>query len=296
MKKSRLQQNAVEVMVGAFLFIALLALGFFTIVLSQENWFKKNFQLEVVFNDVSGLVRGDKVFVHGVDVGRVKAMQITPDGVKTVISLSQELQLKDNYKIRVLPSSVLGGKYVDIDEGGLDNPRLASGSVLRGKGPVDFIAELTEATQSIRGSLEKGGILANLEGTMSNFREISDRLQRGEGTIGRLLTQDDLYNEMRKITANISEVSERLNQGEGTLGKLLSKDDTLYRDLSSTVTALKEVAETINRGDGTLGKLAKDDTMYKQANELLGEARAAIDDLRETTPVVSFSSIFFGAF
>lgn len=296
MKKSRFQQSSVEVLVGAFLFMALLALGFFTIILSQENWFSKSYQLEVVFDDVSGLIKGDKVYVHGVDVGRVKDMAITPDGVKTLLSLSQDLKLRDNYRIRVIPSSVLGGKYVDVDEGGADNPLLAPGTLVRGNGPVDFIAQLTEATQSIRGSLEKGGILANLEGTMANLREITDRLQRGEGTIGRLLTEDEVYTELRKISSNIGEVSERLNKGEGTLGKLLSKDDTLYRDLSSTVTALKDVAETLSRGEGTLGKLAKDDTMYNQANELLGEARAAIDDLRETTPVVSFSSIFFGAF
>jgi phospholipid/cholesterol/gamma-HCH transport system substrate-binding protein len=296
MKKSRMQQNAVEAMVGAFLFMALLALGFFTIVLSQENWFSKSYQLEVSFDDVTGLIKGDKVYVHGVDVGRVKDLTITAEGVKTLITLEQDIKLRDNYMIRVLPASVLGGKYVSIDEGGIDNPLLAPGTEVRGHGPVDFIAQLTEATQAIRGSLEKGGILANLEGTMANLREITDRLQRGEGTIGRLLTEDSLYNELRKISSNIGEVAERVNKGEGSLGKLLSKDDALYRDLSDTVKALKDVAETLSRGEGTLGKLAKDDTMYRQVNELLGEARAAIDDLRETTPVVSFSSIFFGAF
>ena len=296
MKKSHLQQNVVEVMVGAFLFVALLALGFFTIVLSQENWLKKIYRMEVIFNDVTGLVKGDKVFVHGVDVGRVKNMTITPDGVRASLSLSQEILLRDNYQIRVLPSSVLGGKYVDIDEGGLDNPLLAQGTTIRGKGPVDFIAELTEATQTIRGSLEKGGILANLEGTMSNLREITDRLQRGEGTVGRLLTQDDIYTDIRKVSSNLADISERLNKGQGTLGRLLAEDDTLYRDLSDAVASLKDVSQTLSKGEGTLGRLAKDDEMYNQLNELLGEARAAIDDLRETTPVVSFSSIFFGAF
>ena len=296
MKKSRMQQNALEMMVGALLFMALLALGFFTIVLSQENWFSTNYQVEVLFDDVSGLTKGDKVFVHGVNVGRVKNLTITPDGASAQLSLQHEIKLRDNYRIRVLPSSVLGGKYIDIDEGGFDNPVLAPETSIRGKGPVDLIAELTEATQSIRGALEKGGILGNLEGTMANLREITDRLQRGEGTVGRLLTEDDLYNELRKVSSNIGEIAERVNKGEGSLGKLLSKDDTLYRDLSETVAALKDVSQTLSRGEGTLGKLAKDDTVYRQINEMLGEVRAAIDDLRETTPVVSFSSIFFGAF
>jgi hypothetical protein len=41
------------------------------------------------------------------------------------------------------------------------------------------------------------------------------------------------------------------------------------------VTSLKDVAQTLSKGEGTLGKLAKDETVYNQLNELLGEARAA---------------------
>jgi ABC-type proline/glycine betaine transport system ATPase subunit len=44
MKKSQMQQNAMEVMVGAFMFMILLTLGFFTIVLSQENWLSTNYR------------------------------------------------------------------------------------------------------------------------------------------------------------------------------------------------------------------------------------------------------------
>lgn len=296
MKRSRVQQMSLEVMVGAFMMMVLLALGFFTIVLSQENVFRKTYIVHVVFDAVTGLVKGDKVYVHGLNVGRVKNLAIKEDGVHADLALDYDVKLREDYRIAVMPSSVLGGKYVDIQEGSLDAQPLPAGAKIVGQGPVDFIKEMTEGIQAVRASLEKGGVLGNLEDSMENIKEITRKLKDGEGTIGKLLAEDALYNDLRTVSTNLAAISERLAQGEGTLGKLMSRDDQLYKDLSEAVSALKDVATTINNGEGTLGKLAKDDGLYKQIDGLLVEVRAVVDDLRETTPVVSFTSIFFGAF
>lgn len=289
MKRSRMQQMSLEVVVGFFLMMILLALGFFTIILSQENIFTKSHSLTVVFDQVTGLIKGDKVYVKGVDVGRVKSLNVQRDGVHATLTLEYPVELHEDYRIAVVPSSVLGGKFVEIHEGTAEKPLLPPDARITGRGPADFIAELTDGVKAVRESLESGGVLGNLEETMANLKELTRKLKDGEGTVGRLLTEDSLY-------TNLLAVSERLSNGEGTLGKLLSSDDTLYRDLSDTVSALKETAETINRGEGTLGKLVKEDGVYQQVDGLMGDLRATIDDLRETSPIVSFSSIFFGAF
>lgn len=289
MKRSRMQQMSLEVVVGFFMMMILLALGFFTIILSQDNIFTKSYSVTVVFDQVTGLIKGDKVYVKGVDVGRVKSLAVRRDGVHATLMLDYPLELREDYHIQVVPSSVLGGKFVEIREGSSDKPLVPEGTTIVGRGPADFIAELTDGVRKVRESLESGGVLGNLEETMNNLKVITTRLKDGEGTVGKLLTDDGLY-------TNLLAISARLEKGEGTLGRLLSSDDQLYRDLSDTVAALKETAETINRGEGTLGRLVKDDGLYKQVDGLMGEIRAAVDDLRETTPVVSFSSIFFGAF
>lgn len=289
MKRSRAQQATVEVLVGVFMVAILVALGFFTIVLSQQKLFGTSHDVSVVFDQVSGLIKGDKVFVRGVDVGRVKSLTVERNGVHANLTLDYPLRLHDDYQIRVTPSSVLGGKFVEIQEGSPDAPLLPKGALVVGQGPTDFIAELTDAVTALRSSLEGGGVLGNLESTMDNLKVLTTQLREGKGTIGRLLMEDAIY-------TNLLAVSDRLANGEGTLGKLLSPDDTLYKDLAETVASLKDTAETINRGEGTLGKLIMDDGIYNQADSLMSEIRAAVDDLRETTPIVSFSSIFFGAF
>lgn len=296
MKKSRMQETSIEVTVGAFMFMILLALGFFTIVLSRENVFRKNYSMVVVFQDVRGLREGDNVFVRGVDVGKIKTLEIEPSGVRVRVTLDQDVVLYEDYSVEILPSSVLGGRFLNINVGSVDKPVVPSGTVLRGKMPADLIDEATRAAKLIREALEEGGIIENLKTSMAQIKEITTKLNEGEGTIGKLLTDRKVYDDISEITANLKDVSQRLGDGKGTLGKLLSEDDTLYNDLSAAAASIREITDQIAKGEGTLGKLTKDDELYQEAKLLLNELRATIDDYRETAPITTFTSIFFGAF
>ncbi len=330
MSSSRKRLIGIELIVGSFMFLILCALGFVTIILSYDNVFTKSYEMTVLFQDVTGLIRGDKVYVQGVDVGRVKDMLITKDGVEVDLTLKYEVRLREDYSIRVEPSSVLGGRFVAIKEGSDDAPLLPSEATIVGDPPIDIIAEASAAIKEIRSALEEGGILGNLEATMANVRELSDKLKNGEGTLGKLLTDDTLYEDVEKmasnlrsisdrlekgegslgklmnddevydniaaISADLKEVSGRLARGEGTIGKLFAPDDTLYKDLSEAVASMNKVMGSISSGEGTLGKLVNDDELYEELKNALVEVRAMLDDLRETSPFTSLTSIFFGAF
>jgi len=52
----------------------------------------------------------------------------------------------------------------------------------------------------------------------------------------------------------------------------------------------------VRDGEGTLGRLINDDALYEEIMKALAEVRAMIDDIRETSPVATMTSIFFGAF
>ena len=58
MRRNRIRELSMEVMVGTFMFVALLSLCVFTIVLSRENMFQKTFPFEVLFGNVMGLRDG----------------------------------------------------------------------------------------------------------------------------------------------------------------------------------------------------------------------------------------------
>jgi phospholipid/cholesterol/gamma-HCH transport system substrate-binding protein len=329
MKRSRLKEMTMEVTVGVVMFMILLTLGIFTIVLSRENIFKKNYPVKIMFSNVMGLSEGDNVVLRGVKIGTVKQMTVVSNGVMVIISLDYNPDFHEDYSIEVMPSSVLGGRYLNLKEGTARAPKLPDDAVLKGKPPIDLIDEASGTITAIREALEEGGILKNLEKTMANFKDVSTRLSRGEGTLGKLMTDDSLYRELQTISVDLKKVSDELAAGRGTLGKLLM-DDTVYEDLRSisgnfrkvsdevaagkgtlgklltddslyvrideVAADLKVVTERLAKGEGTLGKLSKDEELYTETVQLIEEARATLDDIRETSPIVSFSSIFFGAF
>ena len=71
--------------------------------------------------------------------------------------------------------------------------------------------------------------------------------------------------------ANLRTISDRLERGEGTLGRLLSKDDQLYRDAAQTIANLRAATDRLEKGEGTLGKLSRDETLYQDIKGLVGD-------------------------
>ena len=296
MRRSRLREMSMEMMVGAFTFMVLMALAFFTIIFSRENIFRPNYIVRVKFSNVMGLREGDNVYLRGVSVGRIKRLEVVEDGVMLTASLDVKPVLHTDYRAEILPSSILGGRYLNLYEGSPDAPLLPEGTVLEGSPPADLIEEATEVVNSIRQALEEGGVLDNLQQTVENLREITERVRKGKGVIGALVSDEEVGQDLRRIVADLREVSDRLKSGKGTLGRLLAEDDSLYTNINATAAALREIAEKVNRGEGTLGRLVQDKELYEEARKLLQELRAAVDDFRENTPITTFSSIFFGAF
>lgn len=338
MKQSSIDREmTMELIVGTFMFMILLALGYFTIVLGRANLFEKKYPMEVEFADVMGLRKDDNVVLRGMTVGKVKSLHLSDGQVRVLAMLDNPVRLRTDYKIVIVTTSILGGRYMELREGSATAPLLAEGVMPRGETPYDLMAEAAAVVHDIRESLNEGGIRTNLEqavasvrdiagkiskgeGTlgklvnddgayqdlraiekdiqqvMTNVNKITEKVAKGEGTLGKLVMDDSVYTNVQQVASNLREITDRLEKGEGTLGKLLSKDDQLYRDVAATAESLRNMTAKIERGEGLLGKLINDDSLYGDAKKALGEVRQAVEDYRETSPVVSFTSLLFGAF
>lgn len=320
-----------EIVVGAFVLMVLLGIGYFTIILSRESWFKPKYEYEIRFSNVLGLREGDSVIVRGMPVGKITALKLEADGVHVSASMDQPLDLRTDYKSIVSVSSILGGRQLIIEQGRKEH-KLPEGTLLNGQDPNDLMGNAADVVAAIKKSLVDGGILDDLKATSRSLREISDRLNKGEGTLGRLLSSDDtvykdlsasvtslraiserlergegslgkllatdskLYDDLSATVGSLKTVSERLEKGEGTLGKLLAPDDTLYRDVAAAAASLKAISGRIESGQGMLGRLVQDEELYNELRQVVREGRATIDDFRETAPILTFTSIFFGVF
>lgn len=336
---NRSKELTMEVIVGTFVFMVLLVLSMFTIVLSSENIFRSGTRFEAVFPDVMGLSKGDNVVIRGMIVGTVKDLDLGSDGVHVVANIDKKytLDMRENYRIRIIATSVLGGRLLEITEGTSDAPVIKDieDFVFVGQMPTDLVDAASEVVDKFKATLEDGKVLENFETTMANIREISDKVNSGDGTIARLINDPALYEEVNEIArevkialierellknieesvANLNQVSLKINEGDGTIARLINdpalyddaselladlkrtiQDSGLNENLGGTMANLKEITDKINSGDGSIAKLINDDELYEEVKRLVIEARATVDDLRETSPIVTFSSIFFGAF
>ena len=239
-----------------------LGLGYFTIILTRENWFAPEYTMQIRFTDVMGLKVGDDVVVRGMPVGKVKRLTLDESRVLVALTLDQSIPVRKGYKVTVASTSMLGGRELQIDQGPEGNALMPNGIVLEGTQPYDLMADAAEMINSIKTSLIDGGVITN----------------------------------MQSAVAQLNEMITRVNQGKGMLGKLLSENDALYNNLSASVASLKSISGSIEKGEGVLGKLVKDETLYRKVESAIDEVRATVDDYRETAPIVTFTSVFFGAF
>ncbi len=286
----------IETLVGLFSFAVLAALFLLTVVLSRDAFLRKAHPVEILFQDVMGLRVGDSVNSRGVVVGKVQGMELRPDGVLVRAELTQDVPLRADYKVEVLASSVLGGRYLNLDPGTPGAAVLdAIPDQLSGAPTSDLIDSATRLVQDIRTALNDG-IIDDFKATMANIRSISDDIATGDGTLSKLIHDGQLHDDIAATVADLRGIGDRLAAGEGTLGKLLSSDDQMYQDLAATISSLRGVGERLEAGEGTLGKIITDEELYLELRAILREGRAAIDDLRETSPITTFSSVFFGIF
>ena len=118
--------------------------------------------------------------------------------------------------------------------------------------------------------------------TVSNLQEITAKIRSGEGTLGNLVNDPKLHDELlasvgeikgaatdaRTFVANAQSILDQVKAGKGALGALVFDEQT-GNEIKITIKNLQDISTKLNSGQGTLGKLMSDDTLYRQAQGTL---------------------------
>ena len=297
MKKKRSDIFA-ETVVGIFMTAVLALLAYFTIVISGVDILvgRAKVPVTVEFPDVGGLKDRDSVMYRGMKVGVIDKISLGGEKVTMVARVDGNVVLREKYRISVASFSLLGGNYLLLEEG-TGEPLPFEGTVFRGEPPTDWMRDLGKIAKSVSeissdGSLRE--IVDTVKNAVSKINMVMERVERGEGTVGKFLSSDDtVYRDLKDAVASaktaVSSVGEtfesaktvaaRIERGEGTLGKLLSSDDTVYRELKASLENIRDVTTRIKDGDGLLMKLAEDGKLASDASALVERLSAASSDL-----------------
>ena len=167
--------------------------------------------------------------------------------------------------------------------------RSISGSLLAVLDQVNSTVEDLRAGRGVLGAvLTDEELSQNVKDAVANLKQIILRANQGEGTLGKILVEED-------IAISMDTVLKRLASGEGTLGRLFAEED-IYFDLRETASDLHDIVATIREGRGSVGKLIMEEDLYAELLKAVGLLTRSLEEYREAAPISTMTSVIFGAF
>lgn len=252
-----------QVRVGLFLMVALalLALGVF-LVGETGHVFGDRYRIVTLMHSSAGLVRGAPVQVAGQSAGQVDRIEfIEPErrpesgeAVAVWLAVDREVQrlVRSDSRARLRTQGLLGDRLIDIEPGSAAARVLEPGDTLPSLEALDYQEALDQASEAV----------TTLTVLVRNLTEVTRGVLEGEGTLGRLVTDDVLYARLTSLSGTLDRFLGRATSGEGFLGRML-EDEALYDRLASAVASLDSVTGAVATGEGTLGRLVRSDSLYR---------------------------------
>ncbi len=272
--------------------------------------FQKGYELKAKFRTVHELKIGDPVKEAGVEVGQVKAIGIVQTNVEVTLLIHRAVSIRQDAVASIKSMGLFGQNYVGLTFGTKPG-KLEAGSYLLSEDRPDLdqlIARLDNVASGFEGlnttiseavkTFSGGGAESpfgfikdfvaenrvSVSNLFSNLSDVTLKLKNGQGTLGKLLTDDTLYTQLSQTGENVNQLVTSVRKGDGTLGKLMT-DDALYRETTGAMTDLHQVLSKINRGEGTIGKVVNDDSLVKNAKLTLQKLDKATESIEDQGPL-----------
>jgi phospholipid/cholesterol/gamma-HCH transport system substrate-binding protein len=249
---------------------------------------KKGYTLIAPFANLKGLKTGDDILMAGVKIGSIAHTRLGQQRVEAVLSIDPKVQIPSDAVASVETSSLLGSQL------GAKLEQVAAG-VSNALGGGDGSSSMFSKIDKI--VTDNGPKLTE---TIANLQDITARIKNAEGTIGKLVNDPKLHDELlasvgeiklaaadaRTFMNDAKTIVADVKSGKGTLGVLLY-DDTAATNIKATAANLRQISDKINNGQGTLGKLISDDSLYKDVQSTLKKADQMIDGLNDQGPITA---------
>jgi phospholipid/cholesterol/gamma-HCH transport system substrate-binding protein len=266
-----------QLKVGVLILIALAILAAAIVKLGQAgNLFGKRYRLVAYVGTASGLRVGGQVTVAGQVAGSIDDIKFLPPGpdttrhLKLIMEVDRKLreQVRQDSRAKIQSSGLLGDKLVDISVGTPRYRALREGDTLIVIPSIDYEAVVQQAS----------GAIAEVVRLTRDLSKVTGGINRGEGTLGQLITNRQLYDQLNATLLRTSSLMARLENPRGTVGRLLD-DPALYNSLNRMIAGADTVLRQINSGNGTVGQLLRDDSLYVHLNSVVARADSLVSTM-----------------
>ena len=225
------QKSNLEIRVGLFVLVGLLILVVFVFSIGDYYFYKPGYRLRVTFKSANAIVKGAPVQYAGVGVGKVDDIRVVYEGTQPHVELGvwipQHIRVQADDRATISTFGLLGEKYLDIIPSYGKGRTLAGGDVLVGTASVSteeltqqashVLEQLGSTLDTVNGFFNDNDVRASLQGTLHNAEamtkewqalglkgtELLARLERGEGSVGKFLYDQTLYDEVLGLVRDV---------------------------------------------------------------------------------------------
>ena len=290
--------NKRTVIVGLFVIVGLaFLLAGILMIGNLHETFKRKMKVVSIFDDVSGLQAGNNVWFSGVKIGTVSNLRFYSNSrVQVTINIELKAQeyIRKDSKIKIGSDGLIGNKIVVIYGGSAKSAEIQEGDTLE--------VEKTFTQEDMVNTLQENN--KNLLAITADFKTISGKLASGDGTMGKLLSDNAVYDHINRATLSLQQASSKANQllsslstfsaglnKDGTLANELVTDTLVFQSIRSSMLQLKKITDTAavfvtqlkdagNNPASTLGVLIHDEpsgTRMKQTIKNLESSSRKLD-------------------
>lgn len=311
------KKNTRAITVGIFICVglAIFMVTIFTLG-GEKKSFSKRFSIKAVFRDINGLQEGDNIWFSGVKIGTVKKIELKGNAkVELTLNIDEKAKpfIKKDSKVKISSDGFIGKKLVVIFDGSANAAEVAAN---------DYLSSVSmTSTEDMFTTLQANN--QNLLAITSDFKEISKKINSGQGTFASLLNNNEAAEKLNNTLENfrkasvlseraindISKFTEALNDPGHSMRQLVT--DTVMTNVlrnsivqlrEATFTAnafvdqLKKAADQINEPSSPIGVLLKDEKAAAQLKQTISNLESGTQKLDENLEAVQHNFLLRGYF
>jgi phospholipid/cholesterol/gamma-HCH transport system substrate-binding protein len=242
------------------------------IIGKQKNLFNPVIGLTTNFSNVSGLQVGNNIRFSGINIGTVNNITIINDTtvrVNMVIKKEVGQFIKSNCIVSIGSEGLIGDRLLIISQGAAHDPLAKEGQLLSSVEPI-----------------ETDAIVANLQGTSKQLEEIVLKLNSGGGTLGRLINDTLIAENLNETILNIKRSTQGLDETMAStrdnVSAIMGSLQVIAVNAEDFTQQLGQTMTQINSGQGTLGRLIQDTVIADNLNKTILNLRASSKGLGQT--------------
>jgi phospholipid/cholesterol/gamma-HCH transport system substrate-binding protein len=278
--------------VGLLVIVGVVATLTSLFTFTDAGMFRGRYNLVTVVRDAGGVRKGDPVQLRGVNVGRVRDFEITPDGVQVRLEIEKGFRVPVDSQVRIRPAGLMSGMVVEIEPGS-SSVMARSGAVLPGltePNPLDSASSLADESEAVLRRVRALLSERTVEGIETSSVELSELMT----TLSETATEQHqalgtLVQSFQRSATNVERVTQdpAIARSIDRVGQMIDTATTATPKLVHALALLEQsagavgrVTTQVERGGGTIGKLTQDDALYLNANQAMIGANQTIAEIR----------------